>query len=167
MTEATGAGERPGVWLAGPEEAATVSALLIEFRDWLKRDQPDDASLRSSVERLLEEGEAEYLLAATMPGAPAAGVCQLRYRYGIWLSGEDCWLEDLFVRDSARRAGLGAALVEGAVSRAAARGCRRIELDTTSDNAAALALYGRVGFSATMPEGGTRLLLRRLLPEGG
>jgi ribosomal protein S18 acetylase RimI-like enzyme len=75
-------------------------------------------------------------------------VCQLRYRYGLWMAAEDCWLEDLFVREQARRGGLGDALVAGAVERARARGCGRIELDVSESNRAAWALYERHGFSA-------------------
>jgi ribosomal protein S18 acetylase RimI-like enzyme len=65
----------------------------------------------------------------------------------VWTAAPDCWLEDLFVAEPARRSGLGAALVEAAIERARERGCRRVELDTNEDNAAALALYHRFGFS--------------------
>ena len=91
---------------------------------------------------------AEYLLAAASEGAPPAGVCQLRYRHSLWTASEDCWLEDLFVEDSARRAGLGEALVACAIERARARGCGRVELDVSQSNRAAWALYERMGFSA-------------------
>ena len=153
----------PSVWVAQPREAAAVAGLLSDFRDWMGRAEPSDGSLRAGIERLLAGGDAEYLLAATRAGEPAAGICQLRYRECVWLAGEDCWLEDLFVRDSARGSGVGAALVEAAVRRARERGCGRVELDTSSENAAALALYERFGFSAAAPEGGTGLLLRRTL----
>lgn len=151
------------VWVAAPGEAPAVAGLLAEFRDWMGRERPTDSALAVSVERLMGDLGAEYLLAAPFADAEPAAVCQLRYRYGVWHSAEDCWLEDLFVRRAARGRRLGSALVEAAVERAGARGCRRVELDTDSDNSAALAFYGRLGFSAETSSGATRLMLRLAL----
>jgi len=134
-------------WLATPDEAETVAALLVAFRDHFGKDWPSDNAMLATVERLMEDPQTEYLLAAPGDGEPAAGVCQLRYRLSVWTAAPDCWLEDLYVRPQARRSGLGAALVEAAIERARARGCRRIELDTNETNAPALALYHRLGFS--------------------
>jgi GNAT superfamily N-acetyltransferase len=76
----------------------------------------------------------------------------------VWKAADDCWLEDLFVREVARGAGLGAALVSLALERAGARACRRMELDTNEANEAALALYRRMGFSdrSKSPDAGGR-----------
>jgi ribosomal protein S18 acetylase RimI-like enzyme len=87
------------------------------------------------------------LLATPDDDSPPAGVLQLRFRFSVWKAAPDAWLEDLFVSESARRAGLGDALVALAIQRARARGARRIELDANEDNAPALALYERHGFS--------------------
>ena len=65
----------------------------------------------------------------------------------MWKAADDCWLEDLFVREAARGAGLGGALVLLALERARARACRRVELDTNEANEAALELYRHKGFS--------------------
>ena len=97
-----------------------------------------------------------------MEETPAA-VCQIRFRWSVWKSAEDCWLEDLYVREGARRNGLGRALVEAAATRARERGCRRIELDVNEDNAAALALYQACGFTLEpKPPGRTFLVVRPL-----
>ena len=74
----------------------------------------------------------------------------------------DCWLEDLYVRDAARRRGVGAALLEGAVAAALARGARRVELDVNEHNPAALALYERAGFAISRKAPGGRDVLMRL-----
>ena len=67
------------------------------------------------------------------------------------------------MRDEARRGGLGRALVDGAVERARARGCRRIELDVNEENSAALDFYRSMGFtSEPKPPGRTLFLARRL-----
>jgi ribosomal protein S18 acetylase RimI-like enzyme len=134
-------------WLAERHEAAAVARLLVGFRDWYGRSDPPAETFLAGVERLIAEPTTEYLLAAAGGGEPA-GVCQLRYRYGVWMAAEDCWLEDLFVVEADRRAGLGEALVGAAIERARARGCGRIELDVSESNRAAWALYERLGFSA-------------------
>ena len=136
-----------------------MAALVGEFRDWWGYDGPSDESIGRSVARLLADENTEFLLGESV--GEAAGFCQLRYRYGLWLESEDCLLEDLFVREGARGTGLGRDLVEAAVERARARGCGRVELDTNEGNAAALALYESLGFSAWADTpGGNNLFLR-------
>jgi ribosomal protein S18 acetylase RimI-like enzyme len=153
----------PRVRLARPEDAETVARLMVAFRDHLGDSRPTDEEMRAGVERLLRDADTEFLLAAPDgDGAPAAGVAQLRFRYGVWRAGGDCLLEDLFVAESARGSGLGRALVEATLDRARARGCRRVELDTNERNDAALRLYGSFGFSATANSYGGRDLYLRL-----
>ena len=160
----------PVVWRAEGHEAGTVAGLLVEFRDWNGGDWPSDNAFLASVERLIERTDTEFLLGAVDVDAPPAAVCQLRYRFSLWVAAEDCWLEDLFVTASARRRGVGRALVAAAVERATARGARRIELDTNETNAGALALYESLGFSTRSKGGGTGrnlFLGRRLGPPAG
>jgi ribosomal protein S18 acetylase RimI-like enzyme len=145
------------VWLATPADVPRVAALLVGFRDHMGRHEPDDATFVANVERLIDTPDTEYLLAANGDG-PAQGVVQLRYRWTVWWDAEDCWLEDLYVTDQARGAGLGRALVQAACERAAERGCRRIDLDVDPDNAPARALYESLGFGV-----GPQLYLRRKL----
>jgi ribosomal protein S18 acetylase RimI-like enzyme len=146
--------------LATQDDAADVARLMIGFRDWWQRDQPDDAAFAAGVERLLTDPDTEYLLT----GDPVVGVCQLRYRFSVWTGTEDCWLEDIFVEPEARGSGVGRALIEAAFDRARARGCARVELDVNEANPAALALYESLGFEAwSDPPGGRNLLMRRRL----
>lgn len=132
-------------WRAGPAQAADVARLLAEFGAWFGNHEPGEDEVRASVERIMAGDDGEYLLGAVGDSGPV-GVCQLRFRWSVWKSAEDCWLEDLFVRDEARRSGLGRALVEAAIERAGQRGCKRIELDVAEDNAPARALYEACGF---------------------
>ena len=149
----------PSVRPAAHDDALAVQRLIGEFRDWWSYEGPSDESLARSVPRLLADENTDFLL-AEQDGEPV-GVCQLRYRYGLWLESEDCHLEDLYVRESARGLGLGRALVAAAVERARARGCGRVELDTNEGNAAARALYESFGFSSwAETPGGNNLLMR-------
>jgi ribosomal protein S18 acetylase RimI-like enzyme len=123
------------------------------------RDWPSDNAFLASVERLLEDRNTEFLLAAPNDDAPPAGVCQLRFRFGIWLAGLDCWLEDLYVTEAARGTGVGAALMELAIGRARARDARRIELDVSDANAPAIALYERFGLTSGKYAGGREVVM--------
>lgn len=148
---------------ADASDSASVAALLGEFRDWFGKDTPAGAEIERSVERIMAGGDGEYLLASR--GGEPVGVCQLRFRWSVWTSAEDCWLEDLFVREAARGEGTGRALVEAACERARERGCRRIELDVNEENGAALALYEACGFTREpKPPGRTLFVGRRLDP---
>ena len=151
-------------WVAQPDEAEAIAALLVAFRDHNGSDWPSDNAFLASVERLIEDRDAEFLLATPDDDSPPAGVLQLRFRFSVWRAAPDAWLEDLYVRDHARRAGVGDALVALAIERAGERGAKRIELDTNECNVAALALYERHGFSARSKGGAGRdLYLGRAL----
>jgi len=157
------------VWVAGPREAETVTALMVAFRDHLGYDWPSDNAFLAGVERLLEDRDTDFLLGAPDADSAPAGVCQLRYRWGLWRAGIDCLLEDLFVAEAARGTGLGRALVEEAKVRARERGARRMELDCNEANTAALALYASAGFVTASPayDGARDLYLRLHLDPGG
>ena len=150
------------VWRAGTQEAETVAGLLGEFRDWFGRDAPSSDRLLSGVQRLIEDPSVEYLLGAPAEDEDPAGVCQLRFRYGVWHDAEDCWLEDLFVREATRGSGLGLALALAALDRARERGCARVELDVNEANGPARALYEGLGFTSAAAPGSPRNLLMRL-----
>ena len=138
----------PRAWLAGLDEAETVAELLVAFRDHMGVDWPSANAFLASVERLMEDIDTDFLLGAADAASPAAGVLQLRFRFSVWKAAPDAWIEDVYVTPAARRAGVGDALVTRAIERAAERGAQRVELDCNEDNAGALALYERHGFSA-------------------
>ena len=151
------------MWVAGEDEVDAVAELFAAFRDWLGYDAPGDDDIRRVVAELLPDPRTDYLLGAVAPEGPPVGLCQLRYRLCVWTGADDCWLEDMYVRDEARRSGLGRALVDAAVERARARGCRRMDLDVNEQNPRALAFYRSVGFSLEpKPPGRTFYIARRL-----
>jgi GNAT superfamily N-acetyltransferase len=146
------------VRLATEADADHVATLMAAFRDWWGRDEPTDDQLAVGVAGLLVDRDTEFLLAVPPAGGPA-GICQLRYRYGLWYDAPDCWLEDMYVDADARGLGVGRALGEAAIERARERGCRRVQLDVNEANPEALALYRRLEFDSLQDPPGGRLLL--------
>ena len=134
------------------------------FRDWWSYSEPDDATMRGVVDRLIGDDRTEFLLGAPGEGEPAAGVCQIRFRRSVWTGADDCWLEDLFVTDEGRGTGLGRALTEFAFERARARDCVRIQLDVYEHNRPARSLYKSLGFATpTGADGGATFLMTKRL----
>jgi ribosomal protein S18 acetylase RimI-like enzyme len=150
------------VWVASADEAGEVARLLIGFRDDLGYESPSDQVFIDGVAKLIADDSTDYLLGAIGDG-PAAGICQLRFRFGLWQAGTDCLLEDLFIEQPARGSGLGKAMTQFAVEHATGRGCRRIELDVNEANEPALKLYESLGFGIKSGHGGRDLYLRRNL----
>jgi ribosomal protein S18 acetylase RimI-like enzyme len=152
--------------VAAPDEAGAVADLLAAFRDWWGSSNPDDASMRSTVERLLSDPATDYLLGAAQSDGVPVGVAQVRYRLSVWTGVEDAWIEDLYVRDTARGSGLGRALTELAFERARERGCQRIQLDVNIANEPARSLYPALGFSSfSVVLGADTLLMTRTLQD--
>jgi ribosomal protein S18 acetylase RimI-like enzyme len=139
--------------VATPADLDTVTNLLIGFRDWWNSTTPTDETFRRTAAILLEDPNTEFLLAGDQ------GLAQLRYRLSAWTGAEDCWLEDVYVADSARGTGLGKALTQAAIDRARARGCKRIELDVNEQNTRALGLYTSLGFAVEPKPPGRTLFL--------
>jgi ribosomal protein S18 acetylase RimI-like enzyme len=148
------------VWKAKRDEAPAVAGLLIEFRDWFGYSGPPDETFHRNVGRLIEDWLTDFLLVAESEGDEPAGVCQLRFRLGVWRDGDDAWLEDLYVRGDAQGKGLGRALTEAAIEHARDRGAKRIQLDVEEENATARAVYEKAGFGI---KGSKALFLQREL----
>lgn len=150
--------------LAGPADLASITALACAFRDFLGDAAPSGEAFRAAFSRLLADPSAEYLLAELPDGRPG-GYVALRYRDSAWHQGEECEVEDVFVQPDARGTGLGRKLLEAALARAEARGCRAIGLTTNERNEAAVALYQALGLRAERPrwQGCRQLWLQRPL----
>lgn len=64
-----------------------------------------------------------------------------------WTIGDEVHILNLAVRPDGRRRGAGRALVQRILDDAAARGAVSVSLEVRPENAAALALYGGMGFA--------------------
>ena len=112
-----------------------------------------------TFERLRDGSEGMVGLVATARDGEPIGFAHLVFHSSTWATNGYCYLEDLYVRDSARGSGLGKALTQASIDRARERGCRRIELDVNESNPHAIGLYTSLGFALEPKPPGRTLFL--------
>jgi GNAT superfamily N-acetyltransferase len=93
--------------------------------------------------RFHDPDEPMFALGAYADGR-LSGFAHYLFHRSTWAPKRYCYLEDLFVADSARRLGLGRALIEAVYAKAEAAGASRAYWLTQSSNAQARALYDKV-----------------------
>jgi ribosomal protein S18 acetylase RimI-like enzyme len=127
------------------EAATEVTVELVEAIARLVP-QLSSSSPRPSPAELAEivESPATTLFVARLPGGDIVGTLTLvMFRIP---TGMRAWIEDVVVDDGARGQGVGEALNEEAIRRAAAAGARSVDLTSRPSREAANRLYRRLGF---------------------
>lgn len=94
--------------------------------------------------RLNDPGEPMFALVAAREDGKLIGLVQCVLHRGTWAVGQLCYLEDLFVSDAARGAGVGRALIEAVYARSEALKCDRVYWLTHESNIVAQALYQKI-----------------------
>ena len=78
-------------------------------------------------------------------GGEAAGHAVLTVRHSMEFGACDGFIDDLFVRPTRRRRGIGDALMRALFAEAQSRGLRALHVEVGRDNAPAQGLYARFG----------------------
>jgi len=73
------------------------------------------------------------------------GIAHWLTHRSCWTAGDYCYLQDLFVTQNRRGAGIGRKLIEAVYAEAQRRGCSRVYWLTHETNKAAMLLYDRIG----------------------
>jgi ribosomal protein S18 acetylase RimI-like enzyme len=128
---------------AAVADAAEVARLLHDFNTEFGDPTPGVEALTERARQLLAEGEMTVMLGGEGPD----GIALFRLRPAIWTEGLDAYLEELYVAPERRGEGIGRALLEAAMDAAREAGAVRIDLGTSVDDTAAIALYESCGFS--------------------
>jgi GNAT superfamily N-acetyltransferase len=130
---------------ASPADLETLVAMMTEF--YAEADYPlNPARAREAFQVLLDDPGLGEVWLAQVEGREA-GYMVLTFGYSMEYGGRDAFIDDLFVRPTYRRAGLGSALVGHAREVCAARGVRALHLEVGRDNSGARRVYQRAGFA--------------------
>jgi ribosomal protein S18 acetylase RimI-like enzyme len=130
--------------IAVAADAADVARLLIDFNTEYDDPVPTHEWLSGRIRDLIERGDTDVVLLEDERSA--IGVAVQRYRPSLWDAAEECYLAELYVVPARRGRGHGRMLLTAAMRRAAARGASYMDLTTTDQDEAAVALYESVGF---------------------
>jgi GNAT superfamily N-acetyltransferase len=72
------------------------------------------------------------------------GITHVIFHRSTWMAKHTCYLQDLYVEDSQRGQGTGAALIEAVADLARANGAGRLYWNTHETNATARRLYDKI-----------------------
>lgn len=102
--------------------------------------------LAFAADAILRVPDRGFVLLALRDGA-AAGVACVSFSWTVERGGRVAWLDELYVVPALREHGMGNALLGEVIARAAAEGCRTVELEVETSHARAEHLYRRHGFT--------------------
>jgi [ribosomal protein S18]-alanine N-acetyltransferase len=120
-------------WVGGIQDAAVLAQL--------HAGSMEDAWPEAAFRSLLERAEVFVVLGAREAVPVAEGFILVR------IAADEAEVLTFCVSKHARRAGLGALLLEAAIDLARRRGCVQMFLEVSEGNAGAFALYQRSGFA--------------------
>jgi GNAT superfamily N-acetyltransferase len=112
------------------------------YQQFYEVDIPESVTLQTWA-RFLDPVEPMHAALAMLDGQ-ASGLVHSIYHRSSWATGDYCYLQDLFVANDARGAGIGRALIEHVYVDAKRRGVSRVYWTTHETNHNAMQLYDRI-----------------------
>jgi GNAT superfamily N-acetyltransferase len=141
---------------ATPADTELIHGFVVELATYEKLQHTVEA-MPADFERLLfSDPPAAFSEIVEMDGV-AVGFSLSFYSVSTFTGRKGLWLEDLFVRESARGKGTGLALLRSLAAHCVAEGLPRLEWSVLNWNAPAIAFYDRLE-AAAMDEWTTRRL---------
>jgi GNAT superfamily N-acetyltransferase len=129
---------------ATPEDVATILAFIRELAEYERLSHAVVATETSLRAALFGEAPAAEVLMAEADGIPA-GFALFFHNFSTFLSRRGLYLEDLYVRPSHRRLGVGRALLTRLAALAVERQCGRMEWSVLDWNESARRFYEGLG----------------------
>ena len=136
---------KPRVVPGTKKDVPLIRALILELAEY-ERALPGEAPVtEKDLEKTLfgKRPAAEVLIAYL--GKEPAGFALFFHNYSTWLGKRGIYLEDLFVRPSARKHGVGFALLQALARVALERDCGRLDWSVLTWNELAISFYKRIG----------------------
>ncbi len=129
---------------ARPGDEAAIVALIAALARYEKLDRAMESTAADIAAALFGENPRVFCDVAEVDGA-VVGFALWFYTFSTFRGRHGIWLEDLFVRPEARRAGAGTALLGSLARRCVAEGLGRFEWAVLDWNAPAIAFYRAQG----------------------
>jgi GNAT superfamily N-acetyltransferase len=136
---------KPRIVSGTKKDVPLIRALILELAEY-ERALPGEAPVtEKDLEKTLfgKRPAAEVLIAYL--GKEPAGFALFFHNYSTWLGKRGIYLEDLFVRPSARKHGVGFALLQAIARVALERDCGRLDWSVLTWNELAISFYKRIG----------------------
>ncbi len=118
---------------------------LAEYEKLLDRVSADEAKLRVTLFGAIPCAEVLIAEIDTEQGVQAQGFALYFQNYSTFLATPGIYLEDLYVRESARGLGIGLKLIASVAKRAVELGCGRFEWAVLDWNTPAIDFYRALG----------------------
>ncbi len=123
----------------GPDDFESWAPLWVAYQEFYKVDIPESATQRIWP-RFLHDIEPMHAALARV-GRRAVGLVHWLYHRSTWTTGDYCYLQDLYVSEDARGAGIGRAMIEHVYADAKLHGAPRVYWTTHETNHTAMQLY--------------------------
>lgn len=130
---------------AGAKDAVLLLDLIGELAAYEKLADAVRADVEGLAEMLFERRAADALIAEV--DGEAAGYTVFFGTFSTFEARPGIWVEDIFVRPSQRRKGVGRALLTAVAQTALRRGCARVEWSALEWNEPALRFFAELGAS--------------------
>ena len=136
---------KPRIVPGTKNDVPLIRALILELAEY-ERALPGEAPVteRDLEKTLFGKNPAAEVLIAYL-GKEPAGFALFFHNYSTWLGKRGIYLDDLFVRPSARKHGVGFALLQAIARVALERDCGRLDWSVLTWNQLAISFYKRIG----------------------
>jgi GNAT superfamily N-acetyltransferase len=133
---------------ATKKDVPLIRQFILDLAEY-ERALPGEAPVteRDLSETLFGPRPAAEVLLAYLSGEPV-GFALFFHNYSTWLGKRGIYLEDLFVRPSARKHGVGFALLRALTRIAVDRDCGRVDWSVLKWNELAINFYKQIGAKA-------------------
>lgn len=134
--------------VASAADVELIARTLHAFNSEFDEPSPEPEWLADRLVLLLAHGDTAALLldAGSADESTLDGLAVMRFRPSLWAAADECYLAELYIRPPLRGQGLGRQLLTDAMRFAYERGATYMDVTTTNQDTAAVALYESVGF---------------------